>query len=114
MHQIVVVPKNTSANIYLGFKTPEKQEAIFKRIQDGINLLATINVTDDYGNHLNIPSEGIAYFLASDAEQGQLMLGDVEFAKAKAIKQIQEDPRALELLSRQPNYQPQPKSSIIR
>lgn len=96
MFQVVIVPKHTTANLALGFKTKEKALGVYKEIVSYKSAVITSDIDvglpvfeDDYGYNFSIGSDDILYVLLVDVFESQMLTFDKNMAMDKANKEIE-------------------------
>jgi hypothetical protein len=90
MFQVLIMPKDTTANFGLTFQTKDPARAAFKQLHDsmeaavGVPDLPPIRCTDDFGYEVSIRPSSISYLLFADVAKGQKCFEESEFAKQTA------------------------------
>lgn len=98
MFQIVIVPKNTTANLALGYKTlaaAKKTELSIQTAMVGNQGFYFVTETDDYGYTINMRAEDICYCLFVDVFESQMLIFDKNMAIDKASQAIEKKLRTL-------------------
>ncbi len=104
MHQIMIAPKDSKANIMLSYNSKESCDAAYKNIHDRIRQEDTIlTATDDFGYVLDMQVNNLSYALVVDLDNEQEVIIQSALARQKASMQLYEkhknNPMAMQLLN---------------